>query len=493
MVKVVYNIFVLGGIMLMKRHHLIFTLFGATGDLAFRKIYPALYRLYKYNYLSKRFAVVGTGRREWSQEYFRSVILDSIDNEIDDLEHAIEFTQHFYYQSHNVKHYEEYEQLKQVIEELDDKYKTQGNRLFYISLSPELFPDITRYLHESGISETNGYSKLIIEKPFGHDFETAQNLQNELAKYFREEQIYRIDHYLGKSILNSFLHFRFSNHIFKALWNKEHIRQVQITLAEEVGVEDRAAYYEQSGVSRDMLQNHIMQLISLIAMRQPDTNQQDLIRQEKINVVKHINFYPDKDTFKESVVRGQYGPDINNYVKGYRQEDNVAKDSITETYFAGVISLDMEEWQGVPFFVRSGKRLHEKLSVIHIEFQPSHESLKGNRLTIEISPKMSFNLYLNYQSLGYETNNQVICLDSNSCEPANNIPHDYELLILEALNGNLNSFSHWEEVAYAWKFVDHIRQYWQDESVNFPNYASYSNGPTEADQLLMRKGFKWFD
>lgn len=478
----------------MAKHHLVLVLFGATGDLAYRKLYPALYRLYKKNYLSTRFAIIGTGRREWSQDHFQNVVLDSIDDEIENLEHAVEFTSHFYYQSHDVKDKSQYDDLKNLIDELDDKYKTRGNRLFYVSLAPELFPIITENLYKCGISQTEGESKLIIEKPFGYDFESAQTLQEDLLKYFDEDQIYRIDHYLGKSIVNSFLHFRFTNHLFASLWNKNHIRQVQITLAEEVGVEERGEYYDQSGVSRDMLQNHIMQLLSLVAMERPNLKEEDAIRKEKIKVVENIHFYEDLDEFQDSVVRGQYGPDINDKTVGYRIEENVAKDSLTETYFAAEISLNLPQWEGVPFFVRSGKRMHDKISSVHIEFKQTDSQTPGNRLTMEISPNMTYKLHLNYKSLGYDQSTSVINLNTSDFDDYQDTPADYERLLLEALNGNLESFSHWLELAHAWKFVDHIHDYWsQEKPPIFPNYAAYSNGPSSADRLLNRKGFKWFD
>ncbi|MBZ6526240.1 glucose-6-phosphate dehydrogenase [Aerococcaceae bacterium DSM 111021] len=479
----------------MEKHRLLITLFGATGDLAARKLYPAIYRLYKNNYISEHFALIGTARRPWTNEYLREVVLDSIKDEVDDKAHAEEFISHFYYQSHDVNDVDEYYHLQDLATELEEKYKTEGNRIFYISLSPSLFPIITQHIKNSGLATDNGYNRLIIEKPFGNDFQSANELQDQLQVSFEENEIYRIDHYLGKGFIKSLLNLRFSNIMFKSIWNKESIDHVQITLAEEVGVEDRGDYYENSGVSKDMIQNHALQMLSLVAMNEPKDDQPESIRQEKIHILKNLHQYETVDELNENVVRGQYGSSSANEYKAYRDEDKVDPESTTETYFAAKVSIDLPEWEGTPFFIRSGKRLNGKFTTIHVQFKSTREDILGNRLMIEINPDLVYRLYLNQETIGYTNDlNQIELSYSPSEEEISSMPADYERLILACIQGNLNNFNHWLEVAHDWKFVDNIQKLWkQAPTPDFPNYPAMSAGPKAADELIEKQGFSWFD
>lgn len=479
----------------MKKHRLLITLFGATGDLAARKLYPAIYRLYKHNYISEHFALIGTARRPWTDEYLREVVLDSISDEIEDSAHAEEFASHFYYQSHDVNNVDEYHNLQDLATELEAKYQTEGNRIFYISLSPSLFPVITKHIKASGLATDEGYNRLIIEKPFGNDFETAHALQEQLEESFNENQIYRIDHYLGKGFVKSLLNLRFSNILFKSVWNKESIDHVQITLAEEVGVEDRGDYYENSGVSKDMFQNHALQMLALVAMNEPKDDNPESIRTEKINILEHLHHYQSVEELEENVVRGQYGPSEDGEYKGYRQEDKVSNDSTTETYLAARVTIDLPEWKGVPFYLRSGKRLDGKYTTIHVQFKSTTEGIKGNRLMIEVGPDNAYKLYLNQETIGYSNDIHQIELDYRPAkEEVDTMPADYERLILACIQGNLNNFNHYLEVANAWKFIDNIQNLWkQSDKVDFPNYPAMTKGPEEADQLIAQQGFDWFD
>lgn len=479
----------------MEKHRLLITLFGATGDLAARKLYPAIYRLYKNKYISEHFALIGTARRPWTDDYLRQVVLDSISSEIDDQAHAEEFVSHFYYQSHDVNNVDEYHNLQELATKLEKKYQTEGNRIFYISLSPSLFPTITKHIKTSGLATEKGFNRLIIEKPFGNNYETAHDLQEQLQQSFEENEIYRIDHYLGKGLVKALLNLRFSNILFKSIWNKDHIDHVQITLAEEVGVEDRGGYYEGSGVTKDMIQNHALQMLSLTAMNEPKDNHPESIRQEKIHILENLHKYENIDELNENVVRGQYGASESNEYKAYRLEDNVSNDSTTETFFAAKVTIDLPEWEGTPFFIRSGKRLNGKFTTIHIQFKPTQEGLVGNRLMIEISPDSAYRLYLNQETIGYSNKLNQIELDYvPSAKDTESMPADYERLILACIQGNLNNFNHYLEVANAWKFIDNIQVLWkQSPAPEFPNYPAMSSGPKASDDLIAKQGYKWFD
>lgn len=477
----------------MKRNRLIITLFGATGDLAARKLYPALYRLYKLGQISEHFALIGTARRDWTDEHFRSIVLESIQSEIEHVAHAEEFITHFYYQAHDVNDTEHYIELKELANQLEAKYDTCGNRIFYISLSPNLFPVITEHLKSEDLLTKAGYNRLIIEKPFGNDYDSAFELQTQLEKTFEEQQIYRIDHYLGKGIVHSIYNLRFDNMLMKYVWNKDAIDNIQISLAEEVGVEDRGEYYESFGVSKDMIQNHALQLLALVAMDKPSDQSYEAIRKEKIKVFENLHLYKDVEELKENVVRGQYGPNADHSALGYREESNVAPDSTTETYFAAKVEVDLPQWEGVPFFIRSGKRLNQKHTEINVLFKPTGPDQAANRFKIEIGPNPCYRIYINQKQVGYHSDAELVPLSYYYREDQLDImPADYERLIFECIQGNISNFTHWLEVAYAWKFVDNVQNLWsQMPEPNFPNYASFSSGPTASDDLLAEYDTQW--
>ena len=298
----------------MKEQPILLTLFGATGDLAFRKLYPAIYQLYRSGRLSQNFALIGTARRPWSDEHFRQVIVDSVGAQALSLDHVQEFASHFYYLSHDVQNTEHYDQLKELADRLDATYQTQGNRLFYLSMSPTFFPIIAEHIKSQGLLGS-GFNRLIIEKPFGHDLASAQELQDKLNVAFDESQIYRIDHYLGKELVQALYHLRFHNQLFRHTWNKDHIASIQISLPEMVGVEERAGYYDHSGASRDMVQNHMLQLLALLTMEEPASNQTADIQAAKYRSLANLHHYADAQECQASVVRGQYSAQGD--LKGY--------------------------------------------------------------------------------------------------------------------------------------------------------------------------------
>lgn len=385
----------------------LFTIFGGTGDLAKRKLYPSLFRLYKKGNLGDHFAVIGTARREWSDDYYREIVRETIADLNPSEEEATAFASHFYYQSHNVNDTEHYDTLKELSDKLNEKYQLQGNRIYYLAMAPQFFGTIVNHLKSQNILTEDGFDRLIIEKPFGTDYESAHQLNNEIRAVFPEDDIFRIDHYLGKEMIQNISAIRFANNIFESQWNNRYIDNVQITFAESLGVEDRGGYYENSGALKDMVQNHILQVLALLAMEPPVTFSEKEIRSEKVKALKAIRLYTEEEALK-NFVRGQYGPgslDDASFA-GYRQEANVAEDSQTETFVAGKFYIDNFRWSGVPFYIRTGKRLTEKGTRINIVFKQvpinvfkddveectQKNDLPPNVLTIYIQPTEGFSM-----------------------------------------------------------------------------------------------------
>ena len=483
----------------MQEQKVLITFFGATGDLASRKLYPALFRLFQKGYIRNHFAVIGTARREWTDEYFREVVVKSIQSLTEDVAQAEEFASHFYYQSHNVTDTHHYIVLKELSEKLDQQYDIEGNRIFYLAMAPSFFGTITQHLKDEALLTENGYNRLIIEKPFGKDYESAQILNEQLRHSFDENQIYRIDHYLGKEMIQNITAVRFANRVFETMWNRDHIDNVQITLAEQVGVEERGGYYETSGALRDMVQNHILQILALVAMEPPQSFEE--VRQNKINVLEQLRHYSPEEVAK-NFVRGQYGPSLDGSLPGYRQDQNVSDDSNMETYVAGKVFIDNERWKDVPFYVRTGKSLDSKTTVIDVVFKEADSPLfenetKGkcpsNRISIHITPKEGFCFVINSKAVGNSYGLQTSHLEKIFDKSFGlSSPEAYERLILDCMEGDMTNFTHWEEVAASWKFVDRIRQAWDNESsVQFPNYPAGSSGPQESFDLLAQDGRCW--
>lgn len=480
----------------------LFIIFGGTGDLANRKLYPSLYRLYKKGYLKDHFAVIGTARREWSNDYYREIVMKNIEELTESTEHAAAFASHFYYQSHNVKDTEHYVNLEKLAYMLDEKYQLEQNRLFYLAMSPKFFGIIAKNIKEQNLLTENGFDRLIIEKPFGHDYDSAYELNEEIRASFTEDQIYRIDHYLGKEMIQNISAIRFGNQLIESMWNNRYISNIQVTLSESLGVEERGGYYDTSGALRDMVQNHILQVVALLAMEPPTRLKDSEIRDEKIKVLRALRVYNDEEV-RKNFVRGQYGKSTieGSTLHGYRKEANVDPESQTETFVAGKLFIDNYRWAGVPFYVRTGKRLAEKGSQIDIEFknvplnlfqEEAEEDLPPNVLSIFISPVEGFSLKLNTKKIGPGMRTEPIHLThTHSAEMTANSPEAYEKLLLDCLNGDATNFTHWDEVAASWIFIDAIRQAWNKVECAFPNYPSGSMGPIESDDLLKRDGFHW--
>jgi glucose-6-phosphate 1-dehydrogenase len=492
----------------MKEQIALFTIFGGTGDLAKRKLYPSLYRLYKKGMLRERFAVIGTARRPWTDEYYRDIVKETIADLAANPKDAEEFASHFYYQSHNVTDTEHYNELKALSDKLDDTYDLLGNRLYYLAMAPQFFGVIVSHLKSQQIITENGFNRLIIEKPFGSDYKSALELNETITKVFPEESIFRIDHYLGKEMIQNISAIRFANNIFESQWNNRYIDNVQITFAESLGVEDRGGYYDQSGALKDMIQNHILQVVSLLAMEPPAAFSEESIREEKVKALKAIRIYNANEAM-ENFVRGQYdaGELDGKEFAAYRTEPNVNPESATETFVAGKFMIDNFRWSGVPFYVRSGKRLTEKGTRINIVFkqvplnvfktdstqaQAAKADLPPNILTIYIQPTEGFSLTLNGKEIGQGFDTEPVRLNfRHTAETTGNSPEAYEKLLLDALNGDSTNFSPWNVVAQSWHLVDIIRQTWDTLTPEFPNYSAGSMGPQSAFDLLEKDGNAW--
>ncbi|WP_335872680.1 glucose-6-phosphate dehydrogenase [Bacillus sp. 2205SS5-2] len=478
-------------------------IFGATGDLAKRKLIPSLYHLYRKGKISEQFAVVGVARREWTHETFQSHVKDSVLTSIGDVDNLEEFVSHFYYQPNDVSNSDSYIELKKLSDELDSKYTLNGNRIFYLAMAPEFFGTITDHLKSEGLTDTAGYHRLVIEKPFGHDLPSAEKLNSQIRESFSEDEIYRIDHYLGKDMVQNIEVIRFSNALFEPLWNSRYISNIQITSSETLGVEERGGYYEKSGALRDMVQNHMLQMVSLLAMEPPISLTTEEIRSEKVRVFRSLRPVAGEE-IEDYFVRGQYdsGSIQGNELPGYREGSNVDPQSNTETFVSGKIMIDNFRWAGVPFYIRTGKRMGSKATKIVVQFKDipmnlyynPEKPLAPNLLVIHIQPEEGITLHLNAKHSGENLKTKAVKLSyANKGIDGMNTPEAYEKLIYDCMRGDATNFTHWDEVRLSWSFVDKISDYWENtKEATFPNYASGSMGPKASDQLLEKDQFFWW-
>ncbi len=398
---------------------------------------------------------------------------------------------------------EEFQKIAEIEKKKEQEFGEHPNVIFYMAVAPQLVPDIARKLGPLNICSDTKCTRIVIEKPFGHDLDSAHELNKLLASMFDEKQIYRIDHYLGKETVQNILALRFANALFEPIWNRNYIDHVQITAAETVGAEGRGDYYEKSGALRDMVQNHILQLLCMIGMEAPVTFDADEIRNKKVDVLNAVRKITPEQVHSYAV-RGQYseGWVKGEKVPGYRQEKNVAPDSNTDTFAAVKFYIDNWRWQDVPFYVRTGKRLHDKSSIITIEFKPapsyafppeSAETWRPNRLTISIQPEMDIRLRFQAKRPGQSmVLNPVDMIFNYKDAYDGNEPEAYETLLLDVMEGNATLFMRSDQVEAAWKIIMPILDAWSTRpAVDFPNYAPDSWGPSDADALIARDGHNW--
>ncbi|MDA3972767.1 glucose-6-phosphate dehydrogenase [Enterococcus thailandicus] len=458
--------------------HVIITLFGATGDLAHRKLFPALFRLFKEHIIDEHFAVIGTARRSWSDEYFREKIKEACLEESEDSEDINRFTSHFYYLSHDVTNTAHYVALNNLANSLEEKYSTHGNRLYYMAMAPQFFGLIATHLNEENLLNVSGYKRLLIEKPLGRDLESAIQLDKEIKNAFKEEQIFRIDHYLGKDMIK-FLPKLKSLPLLKENWSYKGISKIEVTMAESLGIEHRAGYYEGTGALRDMIQNHALQIIASILSpnNRPESGSQQTLRSISLSEL----FIPNTDQIKQNFIRGQYGEGDGQLP--YLSEEGVGNESRTETYVAGKFESQSPTWKGVPIYFRTGKRMKTKSARVDILFKKPLIILKGlkpiNVLSIIIDP----NPHITGRLLDKE--NSRWSVDWRTLTNGEKQIEAYQRLIEEALNGEKADFVTIENLKQTWRLIDPIESYWEsEEPINLPTYNSGSMGPELANKII---------
>ncbi len=481
-------------------------IFGGTGDLAHRKLLPAVYNLKHEKMLPEDFAIVAIGRQNKTNDGYREEIYNSIKqfSRLDiDIEIWNSLKNRIYYRRMDFLAAETYQELNKYLSEVDKKHKINGNRMYYMAVAPEYFKSIVENLNSFCMTQkADSWNRVVIEKPFGRDLSSAKYLNDKIVKVFKEENTYRIDHYLGKEMLQNIMVIRFANMLFEPLWNNKYIDHIQISSSETVGVENRGGYYEKAGAMRDMVQSHMLQLLSLIAMEPPNDLETKSIRDEKVKVLKSLRKIK-TEAIKENVVRGQYGPSESEdeRILGYREEKKVSLDSNTETFVALKINIQNFRWSGVPFYIRTGKRMKKKSTEIIVQFKSmqsilyfEEKEVLPNMLVIKIQPTEGIFLQFNAKEPGTHRNIIPVQMDfCQNCQVGINSPEAYERLLSDVLKGDTTLFTRWDEVEYAWKFVDQILESWNDNDPVFPNYEPGSWGPEGSNMLLQKDVRNWIN
>jgi glucose-6-phosphate 1-dehydrogenase len=492
-------------------------IFGASGDLAKRKLIPALYQLEKGGYLPERYAVVGFSRTPMTDEAYRDAMRTALGEEAGDGGEPVpadeRLVQALHYQAGDADDPQAFARLASRLAAIEGELGLPGNRLYYFSVAPDFFPVLLKGLTEAGLVYRRGdtrWSRIIVEKPFGHDLESARSLNCIVRESLDESQIYRIDHYLGKETVQNLLSFRFGNSIFEPLFNQKYVDNVQITVAETLGMEGRrGAYFDTAGTLRDIVQNHVLQLLCLIAMEPPSALEADAIRDEKVKVLRAM-VIPSRDEVAASTVRGQYGVGEREgkIVKGYRQEEGVAPTSTTETYIALHTRIDNWRWAGVPFLLRSGKRLGKRVSEIAVQFKqpPLHlfrnlaagngaaqAKPQPNLLLMRIQPDEGISLTFACKQPGMRIALETVQMDFfYQATFHQRSPEAYERLLLDALRGDASLFTRSDEVDYAWRYTTAVLHGWAAlPPPTFPNYYPFTDGPDEANRLMAGTGASW--
>ncbi len=492
---------------IIKAQPTIFVIFGGTGDLNWRKITPALYNLFLDNWLPEKFVIIGTARTELNDAEFRKKLVDGINqfsrNGKADGDKWAEFSSHIFYQISDLNANEIYECIGDIILKYKDEWKQEPHVIYYLAVSPNLFPSIAESISKNNLADNPDTTRIVIEKPFGRDLESARSLNKLLCGIFQERQIYRIDHYLGKETVQNIMAFRFANSILEPIWSRNYIEHVQISVTEQLGVGGRGDYYDGAGALRDMIQNHVLQLLCLIAMETPINFEADEVRNRKVDVLKAMRKFKPEDVRKHAV-RGQYskGWMEGMEVPGYREETKVDSQSNTETFAALKFFIDNWRWHGVPFYVRTGKRLFQSSSIITIQFRDvphlvfppeATDNWQQNRLIISIQPEMSIRLQLQTKRPGLDMILNTVNMVFNY-EGVYNVvaPEAYETLLLEMMMGDQTLFMRSDQVEAAWELLMPILNSWQSKkSLSFPNYSAGSWGPENAEALIAQDGFHW--
>jgi len=467
---------------MQKSNDVHFVIFGATGDLTKRKLIPAIYNLFKNKQIADNFLITCIGRREYTTNKFIEELKEFYKKNFKNFEeeswNKVMFKLQYYQGDFNDK--KKMSELKDVLKNYEKKNNLKSNRIYYLSTSPEKYQSILDAIKTNHLNDQkSGWKKIVIEKPFGYDLKSAKKLNTKIKKVFSEDQIYRLDHYLGKETLNNFLIFRFANTLFEPVWNNKYIDHVQITVAEDLGIEERGEYYDTSGALRDMVQSHLLQMLTFVTMDCPGVFNTENIRREKINILKKVKI--------SDVVLGQY--------VGYRDEKGVDKNSKTASFTALKFFINNERWKGVPFYIRTGKKLQKKMALIYIKFKDvrcmTDERLKmnPNELIIQIQPEKHMQLHLNSKKPGLNLEIAKVTMDfCYECIYGNTTPESYEKLISDAIRGDLSLFTSSEEVFASWKIIDKIIK-------NKPQILKYKQGswgPKNADELIKKDKNEWY-
>jgi glucose-6-phosphate 1-dehydrogenase len=492
----------------IKSQPTIFVIFGARGDLNWRKITPALYNLFLSNWIPEKFSIVGTSHTKLSDDDFRKRLLDGI-NQFSrsgkaDQSRWDDFSSRISYLGSDVNNAETYLEIGSRIRNQEQVWGTKSHIIYYLAVPPDLFPVIADNIYKNKLADNPENTRIVIEKPFGHDLESAKSLNKLLCSIFQEKQIYRIDHYLGKETVQNIMAFRFANTILEPIWNRNFIEHVQISVPEQLGVGSRGSYYEGAGALRDMVQNHILQLLCLVAMETPINFDADEVRNRKVDVLRSMRRFKPEE-IRTLAVRGQYsaGWIEGEKVLGYREESKVDPASNSETFVALKFFVDNWRWHGVPFYVRTGKRLHQSESLISIQFRDvphlvfpveATDNWQQNRLIISIQPEMSIRLQVQAKTPGLDMIlNTVDMVFNYEGTHTGEAPKEYETLLLEIMMGDQTLFMRADQVEAAWELLMPVLNSWKSKkSLNFPNYSAGSWGPENAEALIARDGFHWF-
>jgi glucose-6-phosphate 1-dehydrogenase len=486
--------------------------FGGSGDLAHRKIVPALYNLELHRLLPQNFAFVGSSRSEYSDEEYRADMRKAVEefSRTQPVQHQVweSFAGRLHYIPGSSADPDTYARIGDLLDRFDREHGTDGNRLFYLSLIPKLFPDTIRGIGKAGLGGRGwdrGYSRVVVEKPFGHDLASARELQELVTTVFPERDVFRIDHYLGKESVQNIIAFRFANGIFEPVWNHHFVDHVQVTVAESLGIEHRGNFYETAGAIRDIFQNHQLQVLALVAMEPPASFEPEDVRNEKAKVLKALR-HLDGEAVDTGVVRGQYGPGWidGKEAPGYREEPDVHPDSVVETYVAAELRVDNWRWAGTPFYVRTGKRLPKRATEVVVQFksaphlpfgEAAQDGLEPNSLVLRIQPDEGITLRIGAKVPGPSMEVRSVSMDfSYGTSFSDDLPDAYERLLLDVMLGDPTLFPRWDEVEQAWQAVQPILNRGAEApAAELPSYEAGSWGPKAADELIARgrPGRRW--